>query len=155
MAEENSRRGAARSTVLYSPEAVAEAAGVRKFMWAAMACAVLLFFTTVFTFWFLPGPCIIMPVLLVLTHITAPKAERVLRSCSLDEACSHAHRAYSLNVWLIIWSIVTAVGMMTVGILVGIPVLIVSLPFLLVILGKMFFIWLKVENALEEIQEKI
>jgi hypothetical protein len=144
-----------RTGAFYSPEIVAESDSVRKLMWAAMVCAVLLVLTTVFTFWFLPGPCIIMPVLLIITHIASQKAERVLRSCSKEEGCSQAHRAYSLNVWLIIWSVVAAVGLMTAWILIGIPILILAAPFVLVILAKLFFIWLKVENALEEIQEKV
>ncbi len=139
----------------YTPALIEEARSVRIMMWSSLVLAILTVISFIFSFWFLPAPCLTGIIFLILNHFAIPRSERLLRSCNLEEVCYEAHRAYSLNVWLILWSVVTAVGLVLIWILVGFLVLLVSLPFSLWISIRMLFIWLKVENALEEIQENL
>lgn len=143
---QKSRRGG------FPAECLQEAASVRTLMWITLALGAVTALTTVISFWFLPAPCFTAVILLVMNVLVIPRSERVLRACRFDDACGAAHRAYRLNVWLIIWSCVAGFGMLTWWLVIGIPFIILALPFIVYISCVMLWLWLKVENALEEIQ---
>ncbi|MBQ8708863.1 MAG: hypothetical protein IJ523_12315 [Succinivibrionaceae bacterium] len=153
--QQSSSTDAFRGRLVYSPALVEEASKVRVRMWIALGLGVATLISTFFTFWFLPAPYITGIALLILNQFTIPRSERLLRDCHKDEICSHAHKAYSLNVWLIIYSILAAVGMATATVwllFVGYFILLLVVPFLIYIWIRLFVIWLRVSNALEEVR---